>query len=186
MYPGGKKFAARSMAKSQSGFSLIELLIVVAIILIIAAIAIPNMLRSRMAANEASAVANLRTITTAAVSYWVTYSNGYPPTLATLGGPSNAPATCTQAILVDEVITSPPYQKSGYQYTWTGEEGNVAVVPPGCAAGSIGYLATATPVSLGVTGNVSYCTCEPGIIHYDTSGNAAASEATCTALPTLQ
>ena len=126
------------------------------------------------------------TLTTAAVSYWVTYSNGYPPTLATMGGTPNNPATCGQAILVDEVITSPPFQKSGYQYAWTGEEGNVAVVPPGCVAGFIGYLSTATPLNLGVTGNISYCTCEPGIIHYDTSGNTAASEAACTALPTLQ
>ena len=75
------------------GFSLIELLIVVAIILIIAAIAIPNMLRSKLSANQASAVANLRTITTASVSYWVTYSNGYPPSLASLGGPGNVAAS---------------------------------------------------------------------------------------------
>jgi type IV pilus assembly protein PilA len=186
MYSRDKKRATDSMAKSESGFSLIELLIVVAIILIIAAIAIPNMLRSKMAANEASAVANLRTISTAAVSYWVTYSNGYPPTLATLGGPATAAANCTQAILVDEVIASPPYQKSGYQYAWTGEQGTVAVVPPGCAPGYVGYLVTATPITMGTTGNMSYCTCEPGIIHYDTTGNVAASEASCTALPTLQ
>ena len=172
--------------KSQQGFSLIELLIVVAIILIIAAIAIPNLLRSRQSANQASAVANLRTISTAAVSYWVTYSNGYPPTLASLGGPESAAATCNQAVLVDEVITTPPYQKSGYQYSFTGEQGNVAVVPAGCTPGFVGYMATATALSLGVTGVISYCTTEPGIIHYDPLGATPGSEAACNALDTLQ
>ena len=67
------------MNKKQKGFSLIELLIVVAIILIIAAIAIPNLLRSRMAANEASAVGSIRTMNTAAITYSSTYGNGFPP-----------------------------------------------------------------------------------------------------------
>ena len=72
------------MYKRQQGFSLIELLIVVAIILIISAIAVPNLLKSRMAANEASAVASLRTINTAAVTYSTTYGIGYPTALANL------------------------------------------------------------------------------------------------------
>jgi type IV pilus assembly protein PilA len=184
MYPEGKKFAARSMAKFQSGFSLIELLIVVAIILIIAAIAVPNMLKSKMSANQASAVANIRTITTASVSYWVTYANGYPPNLTTLGG-VGAP-TCNGAILIDEILTAPPFQKSGYQYNLVGDQGPVANPPAGCAPGFIGYLATAVPIGMGVTGNESYCSSEPGIIHYDTTGVAAATAANCTALPTLQ
>jgi len=173
-------------ARSHRGFSLIELLIVVAIILIIAAIAIPNMLRSRMAANQASAVANLRTVTTASVSYWVTYSNGYPPSLDALGG-VGASATCNAAMLVDQVITAPPYQRSGYQFAYSGDQGNVAVSPPSCGKpGFVGYLATATPMTLGVTGNISYCSFEPGVIHYDTSGATTPDAPTCDSLPTIQ
>ena len=173
------------MSRNKKGFSLIELLIVVSIILIIAAIAIPNLLRSRQSANQASAVANVRTISTGSVSYWVTYSNGYPPSLAALGGISGTPATCNQAILVDEVLTTAPYQKSGYQYAFLGQQGNVAIAPAGCTPGFVGYLATAVPITPGVTGNISYCSSEPGIIHYDSTGALPPDEATCNTLPTL-
>ena len=132
---------------SHRGFSLIELLIVVAIILIIAAIAIPNLLRSRMAANEASAATNVRTLTTASLIYNTTYSNGYPPTLASLGG--GLLATCDQASLIDPILATAPNQKSGFTYQYTGQ-GGVVIAAPGCSApGFTGYLATAIP---GVTG----------------------------------
>ncbi len=175
----------RKSRKAAAGFSLIELLIVVAIILIIAGIAIPNLLRSRMAAHQASAVANVRTVTTAAVSYWVTYSNGYPPNMAALGGLGPG-ATCDAAVLVDTTITAAPNQKSGYQFAYTGEEGKVTSSPAGCTnPGYNGYLVTATPITVGVTGTDSYCSTEPGIIHYDVTGAVTGDEATCTALPTL-
>jgi type IV pilus assembly protein PilA len=171
---------------TSSGFSLIELLIVVAIILIIAAIAIPNLLRSRMAANQASAVANLRTLTTASVSYWITYANDYPPSLGALGG-SGSVATCDAAILVDETITSPPYQKSGYQFAYSGDQGTIAVAPASCSnPGFIGYLATAAPITNHVSGNISYCSSEPGIIHFDTAGVVAPDAPSCNSLPEIQ
>jgi type IV pilus assembly protein PilA len=185
MQASASRPANQTQAQADRGFSLIELLIVVAIILIIAAIAVPSLLRSRMDANQASAVSNLRTISTAAVSYWVTYSNGYPPTLATLGGPGPG-ATCNQAVLIDDTIAAAPSQKSGYQFSYTGDQGAVTTVPPGCAAGFNGYLATAAPVVVGLTGNISYCNNEPGVIHYDTTGATAASAANCNALPTIQ
>lgn len=171
---------------SSRGFSLIELLIVVAIILIIAAIAIPNFMRARMMADEAAAASNIRTITTAAVAYHVTWENGYPPLLFALGGVSGAPATCNQAILIDSVLATPPSQKSGYIYAYTGQ-GPTVVAPPGCGApGYEAYLVTATPISVGTTGQRSFCSTQPAVIHDDVTGAPIPTPAACEALPALQ
>ncbi|HWF37492.1 MAG TPA: prepilin-type N-terminal cleavage/methylation domain-containing protein [Candidatus Acidoferrales bacterium] len=169
--------------QNQGGFSLIELLIVVAIILIIAAIAIPNFLRSRMAANEASAVENVRTITTAAVVYSSTWGNGYPPTLDSLGGPGTS-ATCDLSNLIDPILSTAPYTKSGYVFSYTGQSGT-APLGGGCTApGFNGYLVSTVPQS-GYSGTRSFCSSEPGVIHYDVTGSAITSQTTCNGLPSL-
>ena len=143
------------MRNKEKGFSLIELLIVVAIILIIAAIAIPNLLRSKMAANEASAVGSLRTINTGSVAYSTTYGT-YEAALANLGPAT--PATSTSADLIDSVLSSGT--KSGYTFGFT----------PGTA--NLSYTLTATPVTVGTTGQRGFFTDQSGVIRSDPSGTA--------------
>ncbi|MGO9088378.1 MAG: prepilin-type N-terminal cleavage/methylation domain-containing protein [Candidatus Sulfotelmatobacter sp.] len=155
----------------QKGFSLIELLIVVAIILIIAAIAIPNLLRARMAANESSAVASIRTINTAMVTYNTNYPTvGFAATLAVLGGVAPCTPTSTTACLIDSVLAAGV--KSGYNFGATGAGG-----PPATR-----YYATAIPVTLNQTGTRSFCAFEDAVVRVQPTGAAIASEAACQAL----
>jgi len=145
--------------KKQLGFSLIELLIVVAIILIISAIAIPSYLRSRMQANEASAVSSLRMINTAAITYSSTYVNvGYPTNMADMGGANPCTATSTSACLIDDSLAQGT--KSGYSIVWTGDG----------ATPSVAYTIAGAPLVVGSSGQRMFCTDQTGVIRFDPSG----------------
>ncbi|MGB8592792.1 MAG: prepilin-type N-terminal cleavage/methylation domain-containing protein [Candidatus Acidiferrales bacterium] len=177
----------RRTIQAEHGFSLIELLIVVAIIMIIAAIALPNFIRARMAANEAAAASNVRTLTTAAVVYSSQYNNGLPPSLSAMGAVSlgSTVGSCDFADLIDPAVASG--QKSGYQYIYTGVGAAMPAPAPGCSApGYTEYLVTATPLIPNFSGVRSFCSDEPGVLHFDPSGNAPGSPTACATLPTLQ
>ncbi len=153
------------MRNKQKGFSLIELLIVVAIILIIAAIAIPNLLRSKMAANEASAVGSLRSINTACVIYSTSYGQ-YPPTLASLGPPAaGAQATAATADVLDSVLSAGT--KSGYVFAYAAVAGAGGLFQT--------YTVLADPQVPGTTGQRHFFTDQTGVIRADPSQAATAT-----------
>ena len=152
--------------KRQKGFSLIELLIVVAIILIIAAIAIPNFLRARMAANDSSAAASVRSINTAEIAYFGAYTTlGYPGALATLGGAAPcAPGIATACLIDNSLATNGGgLGKSGYNFNATGSP----------SAGSIvndQFYSTGTPFG-SLSGTRAYCSIQDAVLRLQPAGN---------------
>ncbi len=133
------------MRRSSRGFSLIELLIVVAIILIIAAIAIPDLLKSRQAANQASAVGSIRTINTSEVAYSTTYTQGFSPDLLDLDGTA-VPSNSTSAGLIDSILGGGI--KSNYNFIYTANP--AAPAAAGCVAVPVQVVATTAPAA-GIT-----------------------------------
>jgi prepilin-type N-terminal cleavage/methylation domain-containing protein len=166
--------------KKQKGFSLIELLIVVAIILIIAAIAIPNLLRSKIAANESSAVGSVRTIGTAEVTYQSSWGLGYALTIAELGGPSPCSvAKSTTACLIDPLLSVAPSIKSGYNFNAFGDLPDLAGILNG-------FEVNAWPTNPQTTGVRAFCDDQTGVIRFVSPSVGAISAAAggCAGVPT--
>jgi type IV pilus assembly protein PilA len=167
----------RSMRK-QKGFSLIELLIVVAIILIIAAIAIPNLMRARMAANDSSAAASVRSINTAEIAYFAAFPTlGYPALMSTLGGAAPcAPGTASACMIDNSMATNGGGNgKSGYNFNATGS----------ASAGGVNdqFYSTGTPFGT-TSGTRAYCSYEDAVLRLQAPGiiTLVPSRTACVAL----
>jgi len=158
----------QAMKTIHSGFSLIELLIVVAIILIIAAIAIPSLVRSKIAANQSAAVADLRGITSSEITYIAMYNQGYASTLTAMGPPAGGGLpTPSAADLLDNYLAAGA--RNGYTFVYA----------PG-SQDSHGRYQTftinANPTQVGITGNNFYYTDESNVIRMDVASTASVSD----------
>jgi len=148
--------------QKQKGFSLIELLIVVAIILVIAAIAIPNLLRARMAANDSSAAASVHAIDIAEVGYFDTYATiGFPLTITPLGGADPCTPTIAASCLIDQSVLAPG-GKSGYTFAATGSASAASPI-------NDQFYATGTPLN-NLTGTRAYCSVQDMVVRLQPAG----------------
>jgi type IV pilus assembly protein PilA len=150
-----------------AGFSLIELMIVIAVILIIAALAIPNLLRARMSANESAAVSALRTLATQEANYDSSWGPGFSPNLAALGPPiPGVPPSAATADLVDQVLASGI--RGGYQFLYT------PLIPSGSTTPT-GFTVNANPISPGITGEWFFYLDQTNVIRQNDGSPASIS-----------
>ncbi len=157
----------------QAGFTLIELIMVVALLLIIIALAIPSLLRSRIAANESSAASTLRVLFNAEFTYTINYSS-YSSDLNSLGPPpAGTPPSQTSADLVDTVLagrvsgTATQFTKSGYLFVY---------IPTGTYPSIQLYAVAANPVARGSTGQRSFWIDQTGVIRSNATAAASSSD----------
>src|SRR5690348_4252349 len=163
----GLRSNRKTGSAAAKGFSLVELLIVVFIILIISAIAIPSLFRSKIAANESSAVSSVRQINTAQGTYASSWGSGYATALPNLGGTAAAclaGATAANACLLDDLISVAPFSKSGYTFASGGTNQVGGVFN--------GYEVNATATTVQTTGVRAFCSDATGVIKFVTPGPA--------------
>ena len=168
------------------GFSLLELLIVVAIILIIAAIAIPNLLQAKLAANESSAAGSLHTMQSAEITYFNAYPTvGYSTAITQLGGATPCTPSPTTACLIDNFLASATpggTGKSGYYYLATG-------IVTGGATFNDAYVVGAAPIQVNYTGNRDFCSTNDGVLRSQMGSPGdlpVSATANCLAYPVAQ